>query len=193
MTRNTASSARWELDHRAGESWPWSFLASFSAELSAKTVVFRLALRNSGEAPMPGGLGLHPYLVHDPTDVLTFRTEIDWPVTADFLADLPQRLHRTEPSGQPLPEGTVTLYRSGWDGIFSLRHPDEHVVRLQADPVFDHLVVHRPAEAHYVCVEPTTHAPDGFNLAEAGIPGSGRVILDAGQSLEGSIRISLHD
>jgi aldose 1-epimerase len=58
---------------------------------------------------------------------------------------------------------------------------------LTASPEFGHLVVHRAEQ--YLCVEPATHVANGFNLAEAGVVGTGSRTLEPGETLSGSIVI----
>jgi aldose 1-epimerase len=62
---------------------------------------------------------------------------------------------------------------------------------LQADPLFGHLVVHRPDPPHYLCLEPVSHVANGFNLADAGVAGTGTRMLAPGESMGGQIRIAL--
>lgn len=191
LVRCEGSLAEWQLDHAASEQWPWSFVGSLSAELTPTSVVFRLGLRNTGEGSMPAGIGLHPYLVHDVRNILTFHAPTEWPTTPDLLADPPEQVRGAAKFEQSLPTEPVTLYRSGWDGTFEIRRFNGEVILLQADATFGHLVVHQPGGAQYLCVEPTSHAPDGFNMTEAGIQGAGRVILQPGLSLQGAVHISL--
>ena len=115
-----------------------------------------------------------------------------------------------------LPEGELTQHLSGWDGRFDLdlpdgdgagswipgqagndkskaghdqcqAGPDRVRLRIQADSVFSHLVVHRPPSQAYLCVEPVSHVADGFNLAARGVAGTGARMLAPGESLGGEV------
>jgi aldose 1-epimerase len=56
-----------------------------------------------------------------------------------------------------------------------------------ADPVLGHLVIYTPEGENFFCVEPVSHSVDAFNLAEAGVPDTGTVVLDPGESLRGRV------
>ena len=187
----TSCTAAWSLRHRSDEEWPWAFTARMDAWLGASEVRLTLAVRNDDRRPMPAGLGLHPYFLCDAGDVLRFRAARDWPATTDYLAGPPRDAAPDHAEGAQLPEDTVTLYRSAWDDAATLRRGTGAVLRLTADPVFDHLVVHRPSGAAYLCLEPATHAPDGFNAAEAGMAEAGRRVLAPGETLSGEVAIAL--
>ncbi|MCV4607452.1 hypothetical protein OFB74_31605, partial [Escherichia coli] len=57
----------------------------------------------------------------------------------------------------------------GWDGRAVLEWPGSGVrMRLEADPVFAHLVVFTAPDGT-LAVEPVTNATDGFNLMAQGV------------------------
>jgi galactose mutarotase-like enzyme len=143
------------------------------------------------DKPMPAGLGLHPYFAFQPQDTLSFETTTDWPVTADFLAGPPRPAIPDHAVPARLPNQTMTLYRSGWTGACTLYSERGLAVELHASPVFDHFVVHHPDSAPYLCLEPASHAPDAFNLAEAGVSGTGCRVLEPGETLRGTVDIAL--
>ncbi len=139
---------------------------------------------------MPGGIGLHPYFEYQFEDNIEFEAPIDWPVTADYLASLPQA-DSGGPTAGSLPSGEVTLYRSGWRGICIIRRANGDRIEMRADPAFSHFVLHRPADAAHLCAEPVSHVADGFNLLARGCADTGTVVLGPGDELKGSVVISL--
>ena len=94
----------------------------------------------------------------------------------------------------PVPSGSLTRHLSHWDGAATWRcSPDQDAV-LQADPLFGHLVVHRPDSPRYLCLEPVSHVANGFNLADSGVAGTGTRMLAPGESMGCRVRIALlHD
>jgi len=88
----------------------------------------------------------------------------------------------------------LTRHLSHWDGAATWRcSPDQDAV-LQADPLFGHLVVHRPDSPRYLCLEPVSHVANGFNLADSGVAGTGTRMLAPGESMGCRVRIALlHD
>src|SRR5919206_130192 len=102
-----------------------------------------LAVTHRGEAPIPYGLGLHPYFVRRPDSLLSAE------VTGVWMADetnIPRRL-------EPVPvEWNFRLRRNvneleldnnfqGWSGTARIDWPDEQVsLVIEADAIFGHLV-----------------------------------------------------
>jgi aldose 1-epimerase len=185
-----ADSVALDVTHPGGGEWPWRFTASLAVRLEPQAAHFALTLTNDDDTPMPAGLGLHPYFLHDTADLLGFRAQADWPLTADFLAAPPVAAPEDHDPPQPLPPGGLTLYRGDWDGACHLRRPDGTILSLAAENLA-HLVVHRPDDGRYLCLEPTSHAADGFNHAERGVLGSGRVLLAPAQMLSATVTIRL--
>ena len=64
---------------------------------------------------------------------------------------------------------------------------------FQADTALSHLVLHRPADPLYLCIEPVSHVADGFNLAARAVRGTGSVFLPQGGQLRGELTLSLSD
>ena len=62
-------------------------------------------------------------------------------------------------------------------------------MRAHADPVLRHLVVHRPDNLAYLCLEPVGHVADGFNMAAHGIPHTVARLFGPGASLAASLRL----
>ena len=191
LSRRDVASARMELDHDGTGEWPWRFGVRQDVTLSPGALVLALRLHNADDRPMPAGIGLHPYFLHHPEDRIGFRTHTAWSTMPDSLAGPPVPTTTSFDPPRPLPRGKQTLYLSGSDGSYSVFSQDNIVLRLQADRVFDHLVIHRPASATFLCIEPCSHSPDGFNMSERGISGAGRIVLAPGDALSGQVVISL--
>ena len=61
---------------------------------------------------------------------------------------------------------------------------------IEAEPVFGHVVIYVPKGEDYFCVEPVSHVNDGFNRLAMGETDTGVVVLDPGQTLDGTVRLS---
>ena len=85
----------------------------------------------------------------------------------------------------------MTDYVGGWDGTAIVDLPQGSQLSMRADPVFGHLVVHRPDTPLYLCLEPVSHVADGFNLATHGVADTGTHLLEPGDSMNGEIRFNL--
>jgi len=61
---------------------------------------------------------------------------------------------------------------------------------LIADDALGHVVVHCPAGAGYLCVEPVSHVSDGFNLAAQGLRGTGIAVIEPGSEIQASLSMA---
>lgn len=151
--------------------WPWPYFARQSFELTPQRLRIGLSIENRGTEPFPAGLGWHPYLAWSDGVKVRHDARRHWLHDRDYIA-----------TGETAPADTVdgrTRYLSGWTGL-EVTHTDGHSVHLVADPALSHLVLHRPPDDGYLCVEPVSHVANGFNLAADGVAGTGTHLLGAG-------------
>ncbi|MEJ8850110.1 aldose 1-epimerase [Variovorax rhizosphaerae] len=174
--------------------WPWRYSAELAVSLRPASLRVEVSVGNADAKPMPAGIGLHPYIPCRPSARLQFNAHKCWVMTPDFLSLRADPVHTVDDFGAGRsvgPEGFTRCY-SEWDGRFQLGDDDETpALRIVASPGLDHLVLHRPADAPYICIEPASHTADAFNLAADGVAGTGTQVLAPGQSLTGSIEFSL--
>lgn len=136
---------------------------------------------NHSDKSMPIGLGFHPYFraIEAQLDANT-----DWCHEGEIAVEpsdaQPARVHMREPQG-------YTRYLSGWDGHAPLRYADGRALSLKAEGALSHVVVHCPAGAGYLCVEPVSHVSDGFNLDAKGVPGTGIAFMRPGSEIQASL------
>jgi aldose 1-epimerase len=177
----------------ASPAWPWQYNASQTFKLTPSRVSITLTLTNASNRRMPAGIGLHPYFRHAADEVLAHKAKRSWPMNSAFFPASPRVLRAEERYDVPrqLPEGTLTDYFDDWDGQVTVSLPGGAVVTMSCMPIFAHLVVHRPPEPIYLCLEPVSHVTNAFNLVETGVLGTGSHLLEPGASLSGEIHISL--
>jgi aldose 1-epimerase len=168
--------------HGEGEhGWPWAFEAVQMIEANAQGARVSMRVANRSSRPMPVGLGFHPYFgaMEAELDTTThWRHEAE--IAIEPTDERPVNLHVRESEG-------YTRYLSGWDGRATLRYADGRTLELSADGAVNHVVVHCPAGAGYLCVEPVSHVSDGFNLAAQGLPGTGIAVIDPGSEIQASL------
>ena len=75
----------------------------------------------------------------------------------------------------------------GWSGTARVERPGADL-RIEADPIFRHLVLYVPPGQDHFCLEPASHVADGFNLAARGVEGTGVRVLAPGERLAGAVR-----
>ncbi|SAK93437.1 aldose 1-epimerase [Caballeronia fortuita] len=171
--------------HGEGEhGWPWAFEAVQMIEVNADGMRLSMRVANRSSSPMPVGLGFHPYFGAQEAEL---RTTTHWRHEAEIAIaptdERPAHRHEREPDG-------YTRYLGGWDGRATLRYADGRTLELSADDALGHVVVHCPAGAGYLCVEPVSHVSDGFNLAAQGFPGTGVAVIAPGSEIRASLAMA---
>lgn len=190
------SEIRLGLEHR-GTGTPYAYAAEQRFALDGRALTMTLSVVNRGPSPLPFGLGWHPYFPLTPGTTLTSRTAAYWDEDRHWL---PTVRHPTAgdldfADGAPLPRRWVNTLFEGWTGRAAIRWPEHDLgVLIDADPLFDRSLVFvsdpgfDPGYAHdFFCFEPMSHGIDGHNAPD----GAGLRRLATGESLAGSVRISL--
>ena len=92
--------------------------------------------------------------------------------------------------GLPLTPLDLDHCFGGWDGRAELHWPETDLtLAIEATPALQHLVIYVPPGQDFFCVEPVSHANDGFNLFERGIDRTGVRVLAPGEKLGASVRL----
>lgn len=154
-----------------GDGWPWIYESTLRVTIRESTVLIRQSLTNVGDAPMPGGLGLHPWF-RRPLDVrvnaarvLRSNTDADAPVEAVADAwDL-----RTL---RPIPDDLDASWLKPGDPAVELRWPEigiRGVMRARSDTELT-IAVASPRALDAVAIEPQTHLPQGLRRFINGEP-----------------------
>jgi aldose 1-epimerase len=176
-------------EHDGTGEWPWRFAVEQRIALSGARLTVAFNFANRDARPAPAGFGWHPYFPAAGSPEIAFKAGTLWPQTDDNVAQ--GTTERRAPADAPvvLDPGGTTLYFGEWDGYCGFETGTGVSVRLSADPVLSHLVLHRPKGLGYICVEPVSHVADGFNLAARGVAGTGTRSLDPGDSLSGTVTL----
>lgn len=170
-----ATPASCELVVAFDAGWPWRGHARQRFELSPTTLRMELEVWADDE-PFPAGCGWHPWFRHGVAGARDVRLLV--PARDRYvMRDQIPTGERAEPSGDSdLRGGPLMGSRrlddcySGLDGAIGI---DWGPLRLKVtvESREPHVMVHTPPEAF--CIEPQTCAPDAFNLADRGVPGTG--------------------
>ena len=134
-----------------------------------------MTIRNLDTAPMPAGLGWHPYFPANMT--LSDDAQRGWDVGPDTL-----------PRGDLRPAAELTgetRYLKDWEAV-EMHVPGGGVYRMTAVPVLGHLVMFAPRGAGFACAEPVSHPVAALAYG----PGGGMQELAPGASLTATIRIA---
>ncbi len=174
-----------------GEPWPWPFEVSLFPSVEDDVLSLAYRLSNRSEAPMPAGLGLHPWL----------RRPVQLALPA-------RHVYRANAGSSPEPEAATGRFDlasaaepaagldATWAGIspaaIELSWPDTRVravleISAHADPL---VAIASPEEIDAVAVEPQTHGPDPFRRLLHGQPDA-PVMLPPGGELRLDLRLTV--
>jgi aldose 1-epimerase len=176
---------------RGGDNgWPFPYAARQTFRLTANALEVEIGLTNTGDGPMPAGVGLHPWFINGPGVSMRTIADTVWNTDAANLfvgtEPLPDRWDFRH--GRRLAGTDICHGFTGWNGQVVLDWPERRLrLTMTANDVLGHLVIYTPATESFFCVEPVSHSVDGFNLEERGVPGNGTVVLAPGDSLVGRV------
>lgn len=180
VMRHGSSELVIEHDHSAGE-WPWSYRAEQRLILDDDGLMMTLTVNNRSDAPMPLGLGFHPYFPRDAQTRYRGLHRGEWrndgeciPRTHDERA-----IVRDWWEGAPVGTRAVDTVYTGREGALEIAWPERGMrLILDGSDRLAHTVVYSPAEQDYFCVEPVTNETDAFNRGKLDLlpPGEARGI-----------------
>jgi aldose 1-epimerase len=175
------------LEHRhVPGAWPWAYRAVQRIALAPTALALELRLLNEDDAPMPAGLGWHPYFPRTPETTLTAAVSGLWLTDAEILPLEPVAPPPALDPREGLAVDRVALDNvfAGWDGEAVVAWPERGArLRLAAPPPLGSLVVYTPPGESFFCAEPVSHVTDAFNLAAAGRRDTGMLALEPGESV----------
>ncbi len=198
-----------ELDsvHFPDFNFPFRFHYRLSLRVEDSRVTAGAWVTNRDAQDAPAGLGFHPYFKRR-------LTSADGDVVLGIPAEKVYPARRCIPLAPAVPvtglrdlRETARLGKRGLDDCYTDRgpapvrflYPGSRVsVEMRMDPVFSHIVVYAPdtwrgwgPPRPFFCVEPVTHANDGFNLLERGWEKTGVKVLSPGETWGGSFEMSI--
>jgi aldose 1-epimerase len=170
-----------------GDGWPWPYEASLAIALAGDALTLALRLVNRGGAPMPGGIGLHPWF-RSPVQVGVSAPRV-LPRNDDPLAVPSPAYPQLLDADRPVREGLDATWLDVEPRDVRLRWPRDGItglLRLRT-PGRLHVAVARPPRVDAVAVEPVTNVPWALDEGEDG----GMALLPGGGSLDLTITLEL--
>ena len=191
VERSGAAEAELVYDHAPGE-WPWPYEARQSFALDPGGLTLTVACTNSGEEPMPCGLGCHPYFPCTPDTVLDTGVDCVWTIDERVLpvekvpADGRYDLRNRKVCRQGLDHGF-----SGWSGRARIEDPalPFAIEVSSADARFFQL--YSPTEQPIFVAEPVSHANAALNEPEERWNALGLRVLAPGERMALTMRIDV--
>jgi len=185
--------SRLAIRRDASDDWPWAFEVQQDASLADASLELTFRLVNlDPEAPMPAGIGLHPWFVQ-PVAVRVpargaYRSNTSSSAAPDPVAgDLDLRA-LAAPSG-----GLDGTWTDLTEPRIALAWPESGIratLSIETDAPSSCVAVTTPGDLDAVAVEPQTHGPDPFRRLAAGEPDA-PCLLPPGGSLRLTVRLSV--
>jgi len=173
---------------RSAEDWPSSWRGDQSFALTEAGLTQVLSVTNTGDHPMPAGLGFHPCFQ------LGGAPSVDFDAGQVWLVDdtqIPDRLSKPEviacfKGGRSVRDADrIDHCYAGWSGVAMIDTLAGRA-RLEASANARHLHVYTPPGGASVCLEPVTHRPDAVHGQVGEMP-----VLAPGETEVLTIRIGL--
>ncbi|MGH6798365.1 MAG: aldose 1-epimerase, partial [Roseiarcus sp.] len=147
IERATAAGA--ELSLRSDGPGPFRYEACAAYSLTAGALTMRLSVRNLGAAPLPFGLGFHPWIVRSARTQLQVTAERVVLETNDHLpageAPVASRPEWNFAAPRGLPSAWINNAFLGWDGHASVLWPERGLeLEVAADPLLSTYIAFRP-------------------------------------------------
>ena len=182
VREHEADAARLELIEVAADAY--SYRASLHYRLDGDALTVDLSVVNTGDAPLPFGLGLHPFFpLHGGARLLAAATGV-W--HNDGQGPLPTRHADLPPvwdfaASSNLPTGLNHAF-TGWTGHAAIEWPGR-ALRLHVEADVDAYVLYTPVNEDFFCFEPVDHPINAVHLP-GGPVANGMTLLAAGERLE---------
>lgn len=183
------------LSHDKAKGFPFSYDAEIIYELINNKFNTTMSVTNTSTLPMPCGLGIHPFFTKTKEVELDFTTKMVWSNESDPIFDKPYETPSTWQfqGGRPLKNAVFDTCFDGFDGKASILYPDMGIsVNIEADEQYKHVVLYSPRGKNFFCLEPTTNASNAFNLASSGVVGTGMKSIGPGQTMTGTVSLTIH-
>ena len=165
------------LEVPSGPAWPWRFSARQVFDLRADSLMVRMSVTNEDSAPMPAGIGHHPYFPHEPGTRLRAPAQAMWEADEEVM---PIRLAETDEvrqlrRGALLADLHTDNNFTGWsrEAIIEWPGDDEASARslvMQAEAPLNHFVLYCQRGFDYFCAEPVSQCTDWLNLTDRYAP-----------------------
>lgn len=201
-------SSVWDVVERDGRSvrlrlesegpGPYRYLALLTYALGEGALSMALEVTNRADAPLPYGLGFHPWLVREADTTLFAPARQVWLEDGRHLpagsapVAIPPEWDFSTP--KPLPSGFINNGFVGWSGTARVAWPGRRLrLEITASPNLSTAIIYSPgADADFFCFEPVSHPVDAFNLP-GGPEANGLVVLEPGEKTSASARFTVSE
>lgn len=193
VLEQSARRLRLGLSHARDQDWPFAFEVEQRLELSGDSLVATLRATNLDDAPMPVGLGFHPFFPITPETTLQTEWRGMWEMGEDKL---PTKLVAVPAwadfsAARRVIDWKVDHCFTGWSRKATLRDTT-HTATLTASAACSNIVCFAPRDGrNFIALEPVSNINNAFALAANGVPDTGMRELGRGDSIEVSMTIAV--
>ena len=170
---------------------PYTYRARQTYTLRDAVLTIELEIENTGDASLPFGLGVHPFMPREAGTTLTAPANGVWLSGPD---DLPSA-HAPQPETwnfgreRALPDTLIDNAFTGWSGEACITWSQRGLrVRVGADASF--YILYTPPGQDFFCFEPVDHGINAPNLP-GGATAHGMTVLAPGERLQRSFRFTV--
>jgi aldose 1-epimerase len=166
---------------------PFDYTAQLVLSLDADGLLMEMECRHEGAAPVPYGMGWHPWFARSAETSLHLNAA---QCAKHTVRGLPESL--TPCTSIAADEaGLIGLdnFFAGWDGVARFTIPDGTITLTVTGDFAAGVQVYAPPTQPVICVEPVSHMPDAPNRPALAAAAPMR-LLAMGQSLRGTIRLT---
>ncbi len=165
-----------------GGGWPWRYRVGLNITVDGDRVRIDQRLTNLDDAPMPGGIGLHPWWAGQPEVAIhatrVFTPNVASPPTPGAVAGPLDLRHLG-----PMAAGVDATWPVERPPAATLFWPNTGLrVTIEVEPAGSYIVAANPGNRDAIALEPETHAPMGLRRLLNGQPGA-MTLIASGESL----------
>ena len=191
VERASGSEAELVFVHDAGE-WPWPYESRQHFALDAAGLETRISCRNTGDDPMPCGLGIHPYFQCGAGTRIRTGVEHVWTVDEQVLpVEKVAATGRYDIADSPVCGRGLDNGYGGWNGTALLSDSDWPFDIVLSSPGARFFQLYSPEAGGIFVAEPVSHANDALSAPEADWADLGIRVLEPGESMELGARLEV--
>ncbi len=181
------------LTHKSGAAFPpFSYKAMQTIQLDEKGALFALEVKNTGNTPLPYGIGFHPWFNCDYRTLFCAKADARMSFEDKYrpIGKAPLNSTSDFSIAKPVKTGQeIAVNYLRWDGKAQLDYSDYSIL-IEASETLRTPVLWSPAKADFVCFEPQSHASGAPSelTAQEHAP---LTMLEPGKTLKGWMRIGV--